>query len=99
MTDINLGIYTAKLDPGKCITATSERLAIRRHNFENVRFKDFVRGLLSADLRRREEEEIPQPHRPRDPGPSASGEKLSVARLFERLNEFLRDDTIVVADV
>ena len=28
MTDINLGIYTAHLDPGRCIDATSERLRI-----------------------------------------------------------------------
>ena len=31
MTDINLGIYTAKLDQGKSIYATSEKLAIRRN--------------------------------------------------------------------
>ncbi len=64
MTDINLGIYTAKLDPGKSITATSERLAIRHHSFENVRFKDFMRGLLAADLTTRQAAEIPQPPRP-----------------------------------
>jgi indolepyruvate decarboxylase len=29
MTDINLGIYTARLDPGRCISATSEKLSIR----------------------------------------------------------------------
>jgi len=52
MTDINLGVFTAKLDPAKSISATSERLAIRYHTFENVRFKDFVRGLLTADLQR-----------------------------------------------
>jgi indolepyruvate decarboxylase len=50
MTDINLGIYTARLDLGKSIYATSEKLAIRYHSFENVRFKDFLRGLLAANL-------------------------------------------------
>ena len=33
MTDINLGIYTANLDPGKCIYATSEQLRIRHHHY------------------------------------------------------------------
>src|SRR5258705_5701700 len=42
MTDINLGIYTARLDPVRCISATSEKLSIRYHHYEDVRFKDFV---------------------------------------------------------
>src|SRR6266487_2738861 len=48
MTDVNLGIYTAHLDLARSIYATSEKLSIRYHNFENVRFKDFLRGLLKA---------------------------------------------------
>ena len=99
MTDINLGIYTAQLDQGKSIYATSEKLAIRHHTFENVRFKDFVRGLLAADLRRHQPGAIPAPPRPGEFLPKASGEKLSIARVFERLNEFLTEHTIVVADV
>ena len=50
MTDINLGIYTARLDPARSISATSEKLSIRYHTFEDVRFKDFMRGLIAADL-------------------------------------------------
>src|SRR5258706_844598 len=61
MTDINLGIYTARLDPGRSIYATSERLAIRYHTYEDVRFKDFVRGLVAAKLRRREATKVPRP--------------------------------------
>src|SRR5215212_8129977 len=53
MTDINLGVYTARLDPARSIYATSEKLSIRYHNYEDVRFKDFVRGLVRARLRRR----------------------------------------------
>src|SRR5205823_4617280 len=34
MTDINLGVYTARLDPGRCIYATSEKLSIRYHTYE-----------------------------------------------------------------
>ncbi|MGB8167138.1 MAG: thiamine pyrophosphate-binding protein [Chthoniobacteraceae bacterium] len=99
MTDINLGIYTAKLDLGKSIYATSEKLAIRHHTFENVRFKDFVRGFLAGELRRHEPGTIPNPPRPREFLPAASSGKLSIARVFERLNEFLTENTIVVADI
>src|SRR5947207_1766231 len=61
MTDINLGIYTARLDPGRCISATSEKLSIRYHTYEDVRFKDFIRGLLASHLRPRKLGKIPRP--------------------------------------
>src|SRR5439155_25288297 len=54
LTDINLGVFTARLDPARSIYATSEKLSIRYHNYENVRFKDFVRGLLRARFHRRQ---------------------------------------------
>src|SRR5437868_1303677 len=38
MTDINMGIYTARLDAGRSISVNSEKCAIRYHHFENVRF-------------------------------------------------------------
>src|SRR5208283_38025 len=50
MTDINLGIYTARLDPVRSIYATSEKLSIRYHTYEEVRFKDFLTGLLGLGL-------------------------------------------------
>jgi len=53
MTDINLGVFTARLNPACCIAATSDRLSIRYHNYDGVGFQDFLRGLLKAPLRRR----------------------------------------------
>ena len=51
MTDINLGIFTANLDPTRCIYATSEFLRISHHHFDNVLLQDFLEGLIAADLR------------------------------------------------
>ena len=102
MTDINLGIYTARLDPARSINATSEKLSIRYHTYEDVRFKDFVRGLLRLPLRRRKLGKIPHPapltphsalRTPHSKGP------LTVRRLFQRLNTYLSNNTVVVADV
>jgi indolepyruvate decarboxylase len=102
MTDINLGIYTARLDPARSIYATSEKLSIRYHTYEEVRFKDFIGGLLRLRLRRRRLGKIPRP--PQITPHSAfrtphSPKALTVRRLFERLNAFLSDSTVVVADV
>jgi indolepyruvate decarboxylase len=99
MTDINLGIYTAHLDPGRCIYATSEKLSIRYHTYEEVRFKDFIKGLLGAKLRRRAPSRIPQPPSILPFRVRNSDTRLSVRRLFERLNGFLSNDTVVIADV
>jgi len=98
MTDINLGIYTARLDPARSISATSEKLSIRYHTFEDVRFKDFMRGLVAADLTRREPGRHPHPER--EPEFKVEpGTKLTVKRVFQRLDAFLSDETIVVVDV
>ena len=119
MTDINLGVYTARLDPARSIYATSEKLSIRYHTYEEVRFKDFVRGLLRLRLRRRALRKIPRPIpissrlslSPSDgeragergsfqlPPFVPHPKKLTVKRLFERLNAFLSENTVVVADV
>ena len=99
MTDINLGIYTARLDPGRCIYATSEKLSIRYHTYEDVRFKDFMRGLVRLKLPRRSSNAIPRPA-PIMPFQVRNGStQLRVKRLFERLNGFLSRDTVVIADV
>ena len=52
LTDINLGIFTAKLDPSRCIDATSEDLRIRHHHYRDVRLDDFIRGLDRAAAER-----------------------------------------------
>jgi len=99
MTDVNLGIYTAHLDPARSIYATSEKLSIRYHTFENVRFKDFMRGLLKARLARRRPARIPRPQ-PLKAFRSVRGkDKVSVKSLFQRINAFLTEETVVVADV
>jgi indolepyruvate decarboxylase len=98
MTDINLGIYTAQLDLGKSIYATSEKLAIRHHTFENVRFKDFIRGLLAAKLERHEPPAYPRPPLPGE-FVVKPGAPITMARLFARLNTFIGDQTIVIADI
>ena len=98
MTDINLGIFTANLDPGRCIYATSEKLRIRHHHFHDVVLSDFVKGLPKADLKpvRR-----PLPEKKiRDEAfePQADA-KMTIKRLYQRINRLLGDNMVVIADV
>jgi TPP-dependent 2-oxoacid decarboxylase len=65
-----------------------------------VRFKDFVRGLAAPGLRRRKLGRIPHPTSIKSGRrePRAS-ERVTVKQLFERLNRFINEHTVVVADV
>ena len=100
MTDINLGIYTARLDPARTISVTNERLSIRFHGFEGVGFAPFLKGLVHAAGKTLHRRELHLAHpRPVPDFEIAPRAPLTVSRLFERLNEFLTDDTIVVCDI
>jgi TPP-dependent 2-oxoacid decarboxylase len=100
-TDINLGIYTAHLDPARCIDATRDRLAIGLHTYERVRLADFVDGLARADLPRRTVPDHPRPPAVEVEAAGSPDAPITVARLFRRLGAFLANDCndlIVLAD-
>ena len=99
MTDINLGIFTANLNPSRCIYATSEQLRIRHHHFHDVQLQEFIAELTKLDP-------TPQPRTiPASISVKQDGYKLdadakiTVSRLIARLNEQLTEDTIVIADI
>lgn len=50
MSDINLGIFTAHLEQGRSIYATSEKVSIHYHTYEGINMEDFMRGLLKANI-------------------------------------------------
>ncbi|MDG3003495.1 alpha-keto acid decarboxylase family protein [Paludisphaera mucosa] len=101
LTDINLGVFTAKLDPSRCIDATSEDLRIRRHHYRDVRLDDFIRGLID---RRLTVNRTPIPKRTSpfaevEIGPGDS--PATSSKVFARLNRLLNEakGATVIADV
>ncbi|BAZ39111.1 pyruvate/indolepyruvate decarboxylase [Calothrix sp. NIES-4101] len=99
MTDINLGIYTARLERDRCIHAFSEKLSIGYHVYEDVQFADFMDGLATADLGRRELHCYPNCKPIPDYKVEEPNKPISVERLFASLNTFLSENTIVISDV
>ncbi|MBI2826751.1 MAG: alpha-keto acid decarboxylase family protein [Planctomycetia bacterium] len=99
LTDIDMGIYTANLDPAKCIYATSEDLRIRHHHYQDVLLGDFIRELTALGPR--------PPARAIPDRPATNGaqfvlkpaEPITITRLIARLNESLDANTIVISDV
>jgi len=98
MTDINLGIFTANLDPGKCIYATSEKLRIRHHHFHNVLLPDFIKRLAKTKLNA-VKRPLPESEMQEEPFELKPGKSLTVKRLFARVNQILDEQSVVVADV
>jgi indolepyruvate decarboxylase len=100
MTDINLGIYTAKLDVRNVVYATSEQLQISYHQYPNVPLGEFISKILAANpkpVRREIPDNLhlkkPQPFQPKADTP------LSVTRIVERINTQIDAQTIVIADI
>ncbi len=100
MTDINLGIFTAKLDVSKCIYATSEQLQISHHFYHHVPLENFINDLL-ASRPTPKIREIPLELRPKNSRPFVvqKDEPLRVSRIMAAINPLLDDQTIVIADI
>jgi indolepyruvate decarboxylase len=99
MTDINLGIYTAKLDVTNCVYATSEELRIRHHHYHHVRLEDFLAGLVSRGLQPRCSVPAGFTDWKKQPYRLDSEAEISISRLVHRLDGQLDDETIVIADI
>lgn len=99
MTDINLGIFTANLDPAKCIYVTSEQLRIRHHHYHSVSLGEFLDKLLARDPKTTKRE-LPPGLRPElPPYVLKKDEPLRIARMMSRLDEQIDEGTIVIADI
>jgi indolepyruvate decarboxylase len=98
MTDLNLGIYTANLDPAKCIYATSEKLRIHHHHYHGVLLGDFISALIRrapSPARRTIPSELGTK---RQPFTLVPDQPITITRLMARLNEQIDGTTIVIAD-
>jgi TPP-dependent 2-oxoacid decarboxylase len=100
MTDIDLGGYSAHLDANHMVVANSERVRVKHHVYDHVPLKDFLEGLRSAlstgGFRgARENHPFGSLKIPFTPVPDA---KLTTDRFWARLNHFIKDDHVVVAD-
>ncbi|MBT7593187.1 MAG: alpha-keto acid decarboxylase family protein [Candidatus Scalindua sp.] len=97
MTDINLGMFTAHLDQGRSIYATSEKVYIHYHTYENVSLGNFLKGLLLINIDKQEHTDSPHPESLQPLHP-VTGKKISIKYLFQRLNSFIDKNTVIIAD-
>ena len=99
MTDLNMGIWTAELNPARCISATSEELRIRHHYYHDVQLHDFLSG-LAAKKPSPPKREIPEEIRVRQmPYQLEPDQPIRINRMIARLNQQIDENTVVIADI
>lgn len=96
MTDINLGMFTSNLEPKNTVYVTSERIALKHHEYPNVLFEDFITSLESS-------KDLPH-HDPSlivsmQPRVAPAFGTISMSGLLYELNQFIDRNTLLVTDV
>ena len=100
MTDLNLGIFTANIDVGRCIYATSEQLRIQHHHYHGVELGVFIDALLKHQPKPAVPREIPLELRSEpEPYELRAKDTITLRRLISRLDQQIDDQTIVIADI
>jgi TPP-dependent 2-oxoacid decarboxylase len=96
--DVDMGIYTANLNPNSIVRASGDEVFIRHHRYPHVQLWDFLNGLARGVTSR-------VGHVPKiSHGPTAEGfprgdAAMTVARLIGRINDGLTPDMTLVCDV
>ena len=96
LTDMNLGIYTAKIDPRFSVYAASDKVSVGLASYNGVGLADFVTALAAQPWQKCPPAGYDHPEHP---GPFApSDTPMTTAALFHQVNAFLADNDVVVAD-
>ncbi len=95
LTDVNLGIYTAKLNQAQLVSIGSETTSIGYHSYPDVFLADVLAGLLSETLPCRQSE---LPSDPPVPEFSAGNGPITINRMIQALQTMLDEQTVLLAD-
>ncbi len=99
LTDIeDVGVNSPLIVEGRTVHATSDRVAVKHHRYENVRFDEFVRALSELTVKPFPGRPLPGPE-PVDLRPPAASDAVTLRGLFTHVNSLLDEKTLVIADV
>ncbi|MBI3308429.1 MAG: alpha-keto acid decarboxylase family protein [Candidatus Melainabacteria bacterium] len=98
LSDINLGMFTAKADLDEAIAANIEGAKIKQHYYPQINLASFMNGLIKRTDIKKHTVDYPKIHIPNYPtGPENS--KITIKALLTILNEFIDKDYRVICDV
>jgi indolepyruvate decarboxylase len=94
----DLDARSSLFSDGHTIHATADRVAIKHHRYDSIRFQDFVKGLASAELPSFPRRALPVSAKSDEPLPPAHA-SVSLNGVFRHLDTVLDEKTLVIADV
>jgi indolepyruvate decarboxylase len=99
ISDVFMGMNTATLQKKNAILATTEKTRIGLRRYEEVQFKDFLQGLLEAEIAPRPTFDNPFSLRAIQPYVPANADKpLTVEGFFRALERHMPAETTLVCD-
>ncbi len=99
ITDMFLGINTARLTRQRSIMATTEHTRVGLHYYDGILFADFLRGFRRARIRRRPRLENPNPAvEPVPVQPAERRDLLQAEDVFRIIGLHLDENSAVVSD-
>lgn len=100
LSDIDTGMFTARLYDEKKIIASPTGIIIGHHHYSDVLFDDFIRGLASLQSKASFKMDIPAArHRIPDTFQPQPQKRITAKRLFECLQTHITGEHIIVTDV
>jgi TPP-dependent 2-oxoacid decarboxylase len=94
----DLDARSSLFSDGHTIHATADRIAIKHHRYDTIRFEDFVKALASAPLPCFESRRMPVFEKFDDPMPPPQA-SVTLHGVFRHLDGVLDEKTLVIADV
>ncbi|MCP9470144.1 MAG: thiamine pyrophosphate-binding protein [Nitrospira sp.] len=94
----DLDVRSPLLSEGRTIHATADRVAIKHHRFDAIKFQDFVRALVQTPLPVFPLRKLPSHVITPQPPPSPDS-PITLDGLFRHLDSVLTDKIVVIADV
>jgi indolepyruvate decarboxylase len=94
----DLDASSSLFSDGHTIHATADRIAIKHHRYDTIRFEDFVKALASAQLPAFESRRMPVSEKFNDPMPPPQA-SVTLQGVFRHLDGVLNEKTLVIADV
>ena len=99
ITDMSMGFYTAKLDRGRTVLATTERVSVQYHRYDSIQFREFLEALATARIKPKPFRH-PNPHALAEPlRNSEPSHALTMVDVFRILSLHLNERCCVIADI
>lgn len=97
MSDIDTGIFTAKLEHDAKIIANPSQVQVSRHHYHEIDWIDFVKGV---SIKKKFTNTYPRAidHRPESFKPR-NHQKITTPRVFECIQSHLKPEHLVVTDI